>query len=166
MLYPPPKFCPSCVSHFSPINIKAKKVNQSQPTHITLVSSELAAFTKFKERNNVSLLASFDVPGKVDPLDRMFVAKLLSQFFLSKLCEVVPSSVALINCSSPGSCHSTEYNRGIEHTFSVTLIKRIQRRVANKLEVGTRTITDAASTRAKRLTANSSPLNDWYGKSP
>ncbi|KAJ3577737.1 hypothetical protein NPX13_g2829 [Xylaria arbuscula] len=129
--------------------VKEKKVNQSQPTHITLVSSEVAAFTKFKEQNNVPLLSSFDAPGNVDLLDRMFVAKLLGQFFLSKLCEVVPPSVALINCASPGSCHSTEYNREIEHTFSGALTKRIQRHIANKPEVGAWTITDAVVNRGE-----------------
>ncbi|KAH8166629.1 hypothetical protein CIB48_g1610 [Xylaria polymorpha] len=129
--------------------VKAKRVNQSQPTHITLVSSEAAAFTKFKERNNIPLLAGLDAPGKVDPLDRMFISKLLGQFFLSKLCEAVPPSVALINCSSPGSCHSTEFNREYEHTFSGALTKRIQRRVANKPEVGARVITDAVVNRGE-----------------
>ncbi|KAI0098011.1 NAD(P)-binding protein [Nemania sp. FL0031] len=122
---------------------KAKKVNQSQPTRITLVSSEVAAFTKFKERNNVPLLAGLDTPGKVDPLDRMFVSKLLGQFFISKLCEVVPPSVALVNCVSPGSVHSTEFNREIEHTFSGALTKKIQRLVANSPDIGSRMITDA-----------------------
>ncbi|KAI1178070.1 NAD(P)-binding protein [Nemania sp. FL0916] len=130
--------------------VKEKKVNQSQPTHITLVSSEVATFTKFKEQNNVPLLSSFDTPGKVDPLDRMFIAKLLGQFFLSKLCEVVPPSVALINCASPGSCHSTEYNREIKHSFSSALTKRIQRCIANKPEVGARTITDAVVNRGEK----------------
>ncbi|KAI8944148.1 hypothetical protein F4801DRAFT_572704 [Xylaria longipes] len=73
----------------------------------------------------------------------MFVAKLLGQFFLSKLCEVVPPSVALINCASPGSVHSTEFNREIEHTFSGALAKKIQRRVANSPDIGARMITDA-----------------------
>ncbi|KAF2972835.1 hypothetical protein GQX73_g791 [Xylaria multiplex] len=122
---------------------KAKKVNQPRPTRITLVSSEVAAFTKFKERNNVPLIAGLDAPGKVDPLDRMFVSKLLGQFFIAKLCELVSPSVALINCASPGSVHSTEFNREIEHTFSGALTKKIQKRVANSPDVGARMITDA-----------------------
>ncbi|KAI0198193.1 NAD(P)-binding protein [Astrocystis sublimbata] len=123
--------------------VKAKRVNQPQPTRITLLSSEVAAFTNFKERNNVPLLTSLDAPGKVDPADRMFVSKLFCQFFITKLCEVVPPSVALINCVSPGAVHSTEFNRDIGKTFSGAMTKRIQRCVANSPEVGAHMITDA-----------------------
>ncbi|GAP85196.1 putative short-chain dehydrogenase reductase family protein [Rosellinia necatrix] len=126
---------------------KAKKANQ--PTRITLVSSEVAAFTKFKEQNMVPLLAGLDAPGKVDPLDRMFITKLLGQFFLSKLCELIPASVALINCASPGSVHDTAFNREIEHTFSGALTKMIQKRIANNSDVGARMITDAVVNHGK-----------------
>ncbi|KAI1199920.1 NAD(P)-binding protein [Nemania serpens] len=128
---------------------KTKRANQPQPTHITLVSSEVAAFTNFKERNQVPLLAGLDAPGKVDPLDRMFISKLLGQIFLSKLCEVVPASVALINCASPGAVHDTEFTREVDHTFSGALLKMIQRHVANNSDVGARVISDAVVSRGE-----------------
>ncbi|RYP61157.1 hypothetical protein DL769_007839 [Monosporascus sp. CRB-8-3] len=59
---------------------------------------QVARFTKFKEKNEVPLLAALDKKDiGVDAMDRMFLSKLLQQFFYTELANRVPLSIALIN---------------------------------------------------------------------
>lgn len=123
---------------------RAKRLNQPKPSRITLVSSEVSGWTSFRERKNDPLLPAFDQQGKVDMLDRMFVSKLLGQHFLSELANHVPTSIAVINSASPGSCHDSEFNREHDKTFSGAIAKVIMRRIGYTSAVGARMITDAA----------------------
>jgi len=125
--------------------VKEKRAAQGGPSRITIVSSEVAAWTAFKEKKSFPLLASLDHKNaKVDPLDRMMVSKLLGQFFLSYLASIVPPSVVVINAASPGSVHDSEFNREHDKTFSGAIAKVVMRRLANTAAVGARMITDAA----------------------
>ncbi|KAH8698920.1 hypothetical protein BGW36DRAFT_396553 [Talaromyces proteolyticus] len=103
--------------------IKEKRANQEHPSRITLVSSE---------------------PGNIDMLDRMFVSKLLGQFFLTELARIVPVSVAVINAASPGTVHDSDFNREHDKTFSGAIAKKIMRRIGSTSAVGACMITDAA----------------------
>lgn len=124
--------------------VKAKRGAQGHPSRITFVSSEVAAWAKFPERKEASLLSAFDKPGKVDPLDRMFTSKLLGQFFVDELAKHVHPSVVLINAASPATVHDTEFTRDFESKQALfPIVKALQRRVGNKCPVGTRMITDA-----------------------
>ncbi|KAI1324279.1 NAD(P)-binding protein [Xylariaceae sp. FL0255] len=124
---------------------KAKRDKQSAPTRICFTSSEVAAFTKFNERNKFPLLAELDKPGdEVDRLDRMFISKLLVHFFIFKIAKLVPPSVAVINTASPGAIHDSEFNRDMPQNFGYSIFKHIQKIVANSSEVGARVVTDAA----------------------
>ncbi|CAI7649389.1 unnamed protein product [Penicillium glandicola] len=124
--------------------VKEKRAAQGGPSRITIVSSEVAAWTPFKEKKSFPLLAALDQKTKVDPLDRMMVSKLLGQFFLARLASVVPSSVAIINATSPGSVHDSDFNREHDKTFSGAIAKVAMRRMANTATVGARMVTDAA----------------------
>ncbi|OQE37254.1 hypothetical protein PENCOP_c010G00889 [Penicillium coprophilum] len=125
--------------------VKEKRAVQGGPSRITVVSSEVSAWTAFKEKESFPLLASLDQKNaKVDPLDRMMVSKLLGQFFLSYLASIVPPSVVIINAASPGSVHDSEFNREHDQTFSGAIAKIVMRRLANTAAVGARMITDAA----------------------
>lgn len=125
--------------------VKEKCAAQGAPSRITIVSSEIAAWTSFKEKESFPLLASLDQKDtKVDLLDRMMVFMLLGQFFLSRLASVVPPSVAVINAVSPGSIHDSEFNREHVKTFYGAIAKTAMRRMANTSAVGARMITDAA----------------------
>ncbi|RAL12938.1 NAD(P)-binding protein [Aspergillus homomorphus CBS 101889] len=125
--------------------VKEKSAAQGGPSRITIVSSEVAAWTAFKEKQSFPLLASLDKKNtKVDPLDRMMVSKLLGQFFLSRLASIVPPSVAVINAVSPGSVHDSDFNREHDKTFSGAIAKVAMRRMANTAAVGARMVTDAA----------------------
>ncbi|OTA98012.1 hypothetical protein M426DRAFT_326314 [Hypoxylon sp. CI-4A] len=123
--------------------IKASRSNQPQPTRMTFVSSEVPAMAKFKERNEVPIFAAIDKPGAVDNMDRMFLSKLLQQFFFVKLAKIVPPSVAVIDAASPGSVYDTEFNREYT-TFAGTVSSWILPYFGNTSVVGARMITDAA----------------------
>ncbi|KAM4066422.1 short chain dehydrogenase [Hirsutella rhossiliensis] len=124
---------------------KEKRANQSQPSRITLTSSEVSGWTKFKERTTPGpLLATLDKKeGEVSMADRMFVSKLLGQFFLAKLAAEVAPSVAIINGASPGACHDTEFNRDFDKTFLGAIYKTFLKRAANSSAIGARMMTDA-----------------------
>lgn len=129
--------------------IKSKRASQTQPSCITFVSSEVAGWTKFREREHIPLLPTFDQPGKVDMLDRMMVSKLLGQFFLVELAKRVPTSVALINAASPGGVHDSNFTSEQDKSFAGGMVKAVLRRLYNTSSVGARMITDAAINRGK-----------------
>ncbi|KAI1208145.1 NAD(P)-binding protein [Annulohypoxylon truncatum] len=124
--------------------IKSKLPEQQGPSRITIVSSDASAWAKFKERNEVPLLPSFDRPGKMDMVERTFVSKLLGQFFLVELAKRVPPTVAIINASTPGMVHDSQISRDTAQTFSGKLAEVFRRRIGYTSTVGARMITDAA----------------------
>ena len=123
---------------------KAKRANQDEPTRITLTSSDVAAWTSFKEKTSVPLLPAFDKSGNVDLMDRMMVSKLLGQFFLTELAKRVPLSVAVINCATPGQVFDSDFNRQVDQTLGGKIAKVFMRRIGYTAAVGARAITDAA----------------------
>lgn len=123
---------------------EAKRKNQDGPTRITLTSSDVAAWTPFKERNAVPLSRALDSLDGAVPLDRMMVSKLLGQFFLAELARRVPSSVAIINCATPGLLYGSDFNRTMTGTVTGKLVGIWGRVVGYHAAVGARNITDAA----------------------
>ncbi|KAI1328426.1 NAD(P)-binding protein [Xylariaceae sp. FL0255] len=125
---------------------KAVRANQPQPTRITLTLSEVGAWAQFPIGKEVPILPALDAPGKAadNTRDRMFVSKLLGQYFTSTIAARVPSEVAVINGASPGAIHDSQFNRDFEGTPGWGLVKRIQRLVAYPSAIGARMITDAA----------------------
>ncbi|KAI0386964.1 hypothetical protein F5Y04DRAFT_288770 [Hypomontagnella monticulosa] len=125
---------------------KAVWRNQPQPTRITLTLSETGVWARFPVGKEVPILGALDAPGKAadNTIDRMFVSKLLGQYFVSKLAGQVPASVAIINSASPGAIHDSQFNRDIDKTPAGPIIRAILRRVGNSSAVGARMITDAA----------------------
>jgi NAD(P)-dependent dehydrogenase (short-subunit alcohol dehydrogenase family) len=121
---------------------KAKK--GSQPTRITIVSSEVSAWTNFKERNERPLLSALDKPGDTNLLDRMMVSKLLGQLFLAELTKIVPTTIAVINSASPAGLHDTGFGSELEKGVIAAIVKGIQRRIYYSSAVGSRTVVDAA----------------------
>lgn len=76
---------------------------QSSPPHLTIVSSEVSAWTSFPQKDSVPILAALDTTTTSNLLDHMFISKLLGQFFIKELAKRVPSSVMVVNCVSPGT---------------------------------------------------------------
>lgn len=126
--------------------VKEKRSNQPRPSRITLTLSEVASWTNFKEQNEPgSILEALDSKkGNVDPLDRMWVSKLLGQFLLVRLAAEVPPSVALINGASPGAVYDSEFGRDFENTFSYTIFKKlVLNNCGNSSEMAAWFMTDA-----------------------
>ncbi|KAH6701361.1 hypothetical protein BKA61DRAFT_561610 [Leptodontidium sp. MPI-SDFR-AT-0119] len=121
---------------------KAKK--NSQPTRVTFVSSEVSAWTGFKEKGEDPLLPALDKPGKIDLLDRMMVSKLLGQLFIAKLAKLVPPTVAVINSASPAGLHDTGFSKDHEQGVIGAIGKSVLRRIYYTSAVGSRTVVDAA----------------------
>ncbi|KAK7941494.1 Short-chain dehydrogenase TIC 32- chloroplastic [Apiospora aurea] len=121
---------------------------QPQPMRITFTSSETAAFTRFFPVGNPQqpIFPAMDAPGKAarNTADRMFVSKLLGQFFVAKLASVVPARVAVINAASPGSVHDSRFAREFEGSKAGAVTKICLRRFGNTAAVGARMMTDAA----------------------
>ncbi|TVY59575.1 Short chain dehydrogenase sol3 [Lachnellula suecica] len=111
---------------------------------ITFVSSEVAGWTSFTQKNNVPLLAAVDKPSKINMLDQIFVSKLLGRFFIVALAKIVPRSVALINSASPATVHDSDFNREHDKTWGGAIAKMLKKLCANTASVGARIITDAA----------------------
>ncbi|KAK4185135.1 short chain dehydrogenase sol3 [Podospora australis] len=125
--------------------VKKTRPNQPAPTRITFTSSESSTWAKYKLDSSSSILEALDKPDdKVDPTDRMFVSKLLGQFFLQELAKRVPTSVAVINAASPGAIHDSDFNRELDETPAGAVIKKVLRRIANTSAVGARMMIDAA----------------------
>lgn len=129
--------------------IKSKRASQPGPSRLTIVSSEVSAWTKFAEGTQqpppASILAALDKKEpKVNMLDRMMVSKLLGQFFLTEIAKRVPADLVVINAASPGSVYDSDFNRDQDGTVTGAIAKSVMKRVANSAAVGARMITDAA----------------------
>ena len=122
-----------------------KNKQKSQPTRITITSSDGAAWTKFSERTNKPLLPSLDTPHKNwSAADRQFLSKLLCQFFVAKLASMVPSSMAVINMATPGMVHDSNISRESKATLAGKIAEPIRRRLGSTSAVAARLIMDAA----------------------
>ncbi|CAG8960320.1 hypothetical protein HYFRA_00012394 [Hymenoscyphus fraxineus] len=116
---------------------------QRSPTRLNIVSSEVAAWTSFPQKDSTSILDALDTDEKTDMVDHMFISKLLGQFFVAELAKKVPSSVAIINCASPGTVWDSRFNREHEKTFAGGIMQWINWMYGNSSRVAARMITDA-----------------------
>ncbi|KZZ89730.1 NAD(P)-binding domain protein [Moelleriella libera RCEF 2490] len=126
-----------------PVAKDKRAAQDGEPSRITTISSELAFYSRFNEKNVVSLLAGLDSPG-VYPIDRMMISKLYGQFLTAELGKQVPSSVAVINCVATGIiCESPQRHRGapgLKGKLAALLVRRLGYNPA----VAARSVTDAA----------------------
>ncbi|KAI1394176.1 NAD(P)-binding protein [Hypoxylon trugodes] len=101
-------------------------VPKASPGRIVIVSSDMAAWAKFNERNKEPLLKAFDDEAKWDKYDRYGTTKLLGQLFVTELAKRISPSLAVVNCTNPGLCYgstlSSELGR-FTHVF-VRLVGR------------------------------------------
>jgi NAD(P)-dependent dehydrogenase (short-subunit alcohol dehydrogenase family) len=123
--------------------LASKRSIQGSPSRITFVSSEVSSWTSFKQRGEVPLLASFNNPEKANMLATMMVSKLLGQFFIFKLAQLVPPSTVLINSASPATVWDTGFNREMDGTWVGAIVKMVTKLYAYTSKVGARMIVDA-----------------------
>lgn len=115
----------------------------SQPTRFTLVNSDGAAWTSFKDQNADRILPALDKPDNWGTPDRNFVAKLLVQLFVTELVKHVPASLAIINIVTPGMIHDSEMSRETRDGWLGWTVEGIRRRVGTTSAVGARLVVDA-----------------------
>lgn len=120
-----------------------EKNSPEQPGRLVLVSSDTAAWAKFKGKNSDPLFAGLDNPQLFDGGDQYSTSKLLGQLFLTELVKRVPPSVAIINAPNPGLCKSS-LARDYANVFERAFFFIFQLLLGREGSVGARTFTDAA----------------------
>ncbi|KAF5602431.1 short-chain dehydrogenase [Fusarium subglutinans] len=122
-----------------------KNAPAGETGHICLVSSDTAAWAKFKERTSATLLTAFKKPMKTwDMGERYGTTKLLGQLFLTALSKRV-SSVTL-SCANPGLCGGSS-DLAREATGILRLAHKMQCLVLSRTcAVGARTIVHSVTT--------------------
>ncbi|KAL7624841.1 hypothetical protein AAE478_004055 [Parahypoxylon ruwenzoriense] len=130
------------IIHLLPV---LKEKNSSQkPGRLVVVSSDVAAWAQFKEKDSNPLLPVFDTSEFFEGQDRYWTSKLLGQLFLSELEKRVPPSGVVVNCTNPGLCYGSGLNRESNGT-GVGLIFGIFKRVLGRsCAAGAWALTDAA----------------------
>ncbi|KAL4973594.1 hypothetical protein BDW66DRAFT_153636 [Aspergillus desertorum] len=127
---------------------------------ISIVSSETAAWAKFKEaqiatRQRISLLDALDDPKSFDMTDRYYTSKLLYQLFFLELMrshrhndadsttKASQGGGAVLNLVNPGFCYGSELHRDAEGALGNVLgvVKRV---IGRSASMGARTLVYAA----------------------
>jgi len=132
---------------FLPI-FEAKRRRGTSPGRITIVSSSVAAWSRFKpSEDGRPLLQTLDGPIGVKHFDhhqQYCTSKLLGQLFLEELVRRVRPSAVTINCVNPGLCYGTSLARDGEGTLLGFIIGIIFRIFGHSCVSGARAVVDAA----------------------
>lgn len=114
--------------------------------HISVVTSVMAHWAKFSERNAEPLLSAFD--GEASPdwdmEERYSVSKLLALLFMSELIRRVPREVAVINAPAPGLCYGSGFMRQMAGTITGFFIGIFYRLFGHSCTVGASQVVAAA----------------------
>ncbi|KAI1334896.1 NAD(P)-binding protein [Xylariaceae sp. FL0016] len=127
--------------------LPALKLNSStttSPGRLVVVSSDVSAFAKFKERVSQPLLPSFDHPKSFDSFERYCTSKLLGQFTMSELAKRVDPAEVIITLPNPGLVYGTALGQLPETNIADTIGNFLKRIFGRHPSVGTRTLTAAA----------------------
>lgn len=126
--------------------IKEKKSDIGSPGHISVVSSDTGAWSRFDERSSYPLLSAFKQKMATwDSGDRYGTAKLLQQLFIAELSKHISPSVVTLSCSNPGFCRGSDLSRETSGIFR--LLHKIQSFLLSRSpSVGARTLVHAVTT--------------------
>ncbi|KAI8650805.1 hypothetical protein NCS57_01415400 [Fusarium keratoplasticum] len=122
------------------------KTSGSSPGQICILSSDMAAWSRFQERNTTPLLSAFKQKmPKWDLMDRYCTTKLLGQLFLSELSKHVSPSDVTVSCANPGLCGDSQISREFQGTlhFAFNIYSFLFSRTCS---VGARTIVNTVTT--------------------
>jgi NAD(P)-dependent dehydrogenase (short-subunit alcohol dehydrogenase family) len=114
------------------------------PGRLVVVSSEVASWTRFKERSADPLLPAFDRPESFSSFERYGTSKLLSQLLTAELAKRIPSSVAIMTMPTPGLLYGTKFGHLPQSNFRDYIGDVLKRIFGKAATVGTRSITAAA----------------------
>ncbi|KAH6638608.1 hypothetical protein BKA67DRAFT_665556 [Truncatella angustata] len=126
--------------------IKEKKSAAGSPGHISVVTSDTGAWSRFDERTSDPLLAAFKQKMPTwDSGDRYGTAKLLQQLFIAELSKHISPSVVTLSCANPGFCHGSDLAR--ETTGIFRFLYKVQAFILSRPpSVGARTLVHAVTT--------------------
>ena len=105
--------------------------------HLTIVSSGAHGFTEFEEWKAPKVFEVLDDESKAKMSERYPVSKLLEVLLIRHIAPQLKGSGVIINCLSPGLCHS-----GISRDGSY-IIEIMKFFIARSTEVGSRTLVAA-----------------------
>ncbi|KAI1821195.1 NAD(P)-binding protein [Xylaria intraflava] len=120
-----------------------EKNTTEHPGRIVLVSSDVASWAKFKEKDSLPLFSAMDDRTNFEIVERYSTSKLLGQLFLFELAKHIPPTVAIVNAPNPGLCE-TGLGREADGTFGGFVFDMIKKLIARPASIGARTIVDAA----------------------
>ncbi|MCJ1432672.1 hypothetical protein MMC27_002029 [Xylographa pallens] len=124
--------------------IMAERKNGSQPGRIVIVGSETAAWCKFKEQKQNSILPAFNDPKLFEMQERYYTSKLLGELFLVQLVKHVPSSVAVVTAVNPGFCYGSGLHSEVSGSVVGAIFSGMKRAIGRPTTIGARTLVDAA----------------------
>uniref|UniRef100_P9WEF3 Short chain dehydrogenase vniD n=1 Tax=Virgaria nigra TaxID=1085564 RepID=VNID_VIRNI len=120
------------------------KIPSGPPGRLSIVSSDMASWAKFKEASATPLLPALDWPESFDVPERYCVSKVLGQLFVSELSKRVPASAVLITMPSPGLCYGTALGVAPGGSLVDSVAGVIKRIIGRSTSVGARALTDGA----------------------
>ncbi|KAM7188984.1 NAD(P)-binding protein-8 [Rhypophila sp. PSN 637] len=128
---------------------RSPAVAEAARPKITVVSSDTAAWAKFKERSQSPPNSVLDALDKLplekwDMMERYGTSKLLGQLFVTKLVKHVKPSIAVVNLANPGLCYGSGLARDQHGTFVGRFTNGAFRVLGRSLTLGARVIVDAA----------------------
>ncbi|KAL8959022.1 MAG: hypothetical protein Q9193_004034 [Seirophora villosa] len=123
--------------------LEAKRADPNRPGRITIVSSEMGEWAKFKERKEDPILPAFENPKYFETGERYSVSKLLEQFFVHSLVQHVPRSKAVVNLVNPGLCYGTSFHADFSGAAAL-FMGLFKRAIGRSTSVGARTLVSAA----------------------
>jgi NAD(P)-dependent dehydrogenase (short-subunit alcohol dehydrogenase family) len=77
------------------------------PGKITIVGSEVAEWTSFKQKSQTPILPQLDVEKEYDGGDHYYVSKLLLQYFFIEAAKRIDSDKVILNLVNPGFCYGS-----------------------------------------------------------
>lgn len=77
------------------------------PGKLTIVGSEVAEWTKFKEKSKTPILPQLDMEKSYDGGDHYYVSKLLVQYFLIEAAKRIDPNKVILNVVNPGFCYGS-----------------------------------------------------------
>ncbi|KAH8885813.1 NAD(P)-binding protein [Thozetella sp. PMI_491] len=124
----------------------AAKTTASPVPRISVVSSIMAHWAKFAERDAGPLLPAFDTddPTNWGMEERYSTSKLLTLLFLSELIRRIPPNLAVINAPTPGVCYGSLFTRQTAGTVVGFMIGIFYRLVGHSCSVGASQVLAAA----------------------
>ncbi|KAI1306377.1 NAD(P)-binding protein [Xylaria venustula] len=128
--------------------LEIKRRTDAQPGRLTVVSSSVAAWSRFKlPQDGRPMLKALDEPmgtAAFDHHQQYCTSKLLGQLFLTELTRRVPSSVATVTYVHPGLCYGSGLARDGAGTLMGLITGFIFRIFGRSCFGGARVIVDGA----------------------